>query len=80
MKIKYVLALGLVALFAVPGTASQLAARSAMNAPFIAPPAVTATTAGLFSDPNTEPTLSITLPTRFTALDIGSHPLQTFAS
>ena len=49
MKVKYILAGALVALFAVPGTASQLAARAALNAPLDAPPVV-ATTAGLFHD------------------------------
>lgn len=68
MKIKYVLALGIVVMLAVPGTASQLAARAALKGPLLAAP-VGATTAGLFSDPHVEPALSITLPTRFSAID-----------
>jgi len=78
MKVKYILAGALVALFAVPGTASQLAARAALNAPLDAPPVV-ATTAGLFHDPNAEPQLSITLPTRFEAISVGAGELQRFA-
>ena len=72
MKIKYVLAGALVAMFAVPGTASQLVA---YNAAATVP---AASTAGLFHDPNVEPKLSIALPTRFVALDVGTHPLQSF--
>jgi hypothetical protein len=32
----------------------------------------------LFDDPNANPQLSITLPSRFIALDTGTHPLETF--
>jgi hypothetical protein len=78
MKLKYVLAGALVALLAVPGTASQLAARAALNAPLAAPP-VAVSTAGLFHDPNAEPQLSITLPARFEAITVGAGELQHFA-
>jgi len=78
MKVKYILAAALVALFAVPGTASQLAARNAVNAsPITAPAAMT--TAGLFHDPNSEPQLTITLPTHFEAIAVGQSELQHFA-
>ena len=51
MKVKFILAAALVAMFAIPGTASQLAVRSSASLPLIGPvPA--ASTAGLFSDPN----------------------------
>jgi hypothetical protein len=77
MKIKYILAVGIVALLAVPGTASQLAARSAASAPLLPAP-VGASTAGLFHDPSAAPVLSIRLPSRFVAFDIGTQPLQSF--
>ena len=77
MKIKYILAAALVAMFAIPGTASQLAVRNSAGLPLIGP-ASTVSTAGLFNDPNAEPQLSITLPNRFVALDTGVHPLATF--
>lgn len=76
MKIRYVLAVAFVAMFAIPGTASQLVARGAMSAPLATPPGIA--TAGLFSDPNSAPQLSIRLPARFVALDVGTHPLQRF--
>jgi hypothetical protein len=76
MRIKYILAVAIVALFVVPGTASQLAARAATASPGAAVAA--SGTAGLFDDPHVAPTLSIELPVRFVALDIGSHPLQSF--
>ncbi|HVW92242.1 MAG TPA: hypothetical protein VHB74_06500 [Devosia sp.] len=79
MQIKYVLAVVLVGALAAPGTASQLAARSAMQAPLFTAPA-TVGTAGAFSDPNAEPRLSIQLPTRFTAIDVRAQELQTFRS
>lgn len=75
MKITYVLAGAIVALFVVPGTASQLTAR--MSTPPMSTPSIRGT-AGLFHDPNIAPQLSITLPTRFTALDVGTHPLDSF--
>ena len=77
MKIKYLLAIALVAMFAIPGTASQLAARNALSGPLLAP-VTAATSGGAFADPNAAPQLTISLPTRFTALDMGTHPLQTF--
>ena len=79
MKIKYILAAALVAMFAIPGTASQLAVRDSASLPLIGPAAMVAT-AGLFNDPNASPQLSITLPTQFVALDTGTHPLDTFHS
>jgi hypothetical protein len=60
---------------AVPGTAGQFGFYS-NAAPGMAAP-MAASTAGLFSDPSVAK-LSITLPTRFEALDVGAHPLQTF--
>jgi len=78
MRISYILAGAFLTMLVVPGTASQLAARSAMSAPLLAAPV--AATTGTFNDPNAEPKLSITLPAKFVALDIGTHPLQTFGS
>ena len=75
MKIKYILAGALVAMFVIPGTASQLAQRQAA-----ATPIDMSSTLGLFSDPRAEPTLSITLPTAFVRLDFGTHPLAAFRS
>ena len=77
MKIKYILAGAIVAMLVVPGTASQLAARNAVAGPLLPVP-VAASTAGAFSDPAQAPTLSIQLPSRFVALDIGDHPLASF--
>ena len=79
MKIKYVLAGALVAMFAIPGTASQLAVRQTADAPFIGDVTM-ASTGGTFSDPDAAPQLSIQLPTRFVALNIGAHPLDSFRS
>jgi hypothetical protein len=76
MKLRYLLAGAFVAMFAIPGTASQLAVRSAASAPLLPSPGIA--TGGLFDDPHVAPALSITLPTRFTALDVGAHPLQSF--
>ena len=77
MKIKYILAGAFVAMLAVPGTASQLAIRNAVAQPLL-PVLLAASTAGAFSDPSQAPKLSIELPTRFVALDIGDHPLASF--
>ena len=60
---------------ALPATANQIAARAAAT-PTIAP---FASTLGLFSDPDAEPALSITLPTRFIAPVETAQPLQHFA-
>jgi hypothetical protein len=76
MKPRYLLAGAFLAMFAIPGTASQLAVRSAASAPLLASPGIA--TGGLFDDPHVAPALSITLPTRFTALGVGAHPLQSF--
>jgi len=78
MRISYILAGAFLTMLVVPGTASQLAARSAMTAPLLAAPV--AATTGTFNDPNVAPTLTIKLPVKFTALDVGTHPLQTFGS
>ena len=75
MKIKYILAGALVAMLAIPGTASQMAQRQAAVAPIN-----TASSMGLFNDPHAEPVLSIQLPTTFTGFDIGTHPLAMFRS
>jgi hypothetical protein len=77
MRVSYILAGAFLAMLVVPGTASQLAARSAMTAPLMATP-VSAAAGGAFHDPNAAPKLSIVLPVKFTALDIGTHPLQSF--
>ena len=77
MKIKYVLAGAIVAMFVVPGTASQFGLYGSNSSPLMATPAASATTAGLFSGPSAA-RLSLTLPSRFVALDIGTHPLQSF--
>ena len=69
MRIKYLLAVGLVALFALPGTASQLAARAAAGAPIAS---------GAFSDPDVAPNFSITLPVVFSVPQF-DEPLQHFA-
>jgi hypothetical protein len=76
MRVSYILAGAFLAMLVVPGTASQLAARSALSAPLLATPV--SPTAGTFDDPNADPKLSITLPVKFVALDIGAHPLQSF--
>jgi hypothetical protein len=72
MKIKYVLALALVAMLAIPGTASQFAGSVSARSPLA--------TAGLFSDPHAEPALSIELPTHFSAADVDGGALQHFKS
>jgi hypothetical protein len=77
MKIKYILAGVLVALFAIPGTASQLAVRQAAEAAFLGQPGM-ASTGGAFSDPHVTPQLTIQLPTRFVALNFDAHPLASF--
>ncbi|HTJ57520.1 MAG TPA: hypothetical protein VL418_08165 [Devosiaceae bacterium] len=77
MKSSYIFAGTLVALFALPGTASQLMTRGSMSSSLLAPP-LAAHTAGLFNDPNYKPRLSITLPKRFRALDIGTHLVDSF--
>jgi hypothetical protein len=77
MKIRYVLVGAFVAMFVVPGSAGQLLARGTM-APQLIQSAASAGTEGLFNDPDSAPTLSITLPTRFVAGDIGTPMLQSF--
>jgi len=74
MKIKYIVSLAVVAMLALPATASQIAARAA-GEPIVA---ANASTLGLFNDPDAEPTLSITLPTRFIAPVDATQPLQHF--
>lgn len=74
MQIKYILASAAIAMFAIPGTASQLSARAAMSAP------ATNGTAGLFSDPHGTPQLSIALPTRFVAAWLNAREWSRFAS
>ncbi len=76
MKIRYILALALVAMFAIPGTASQFSALGASSAP-VAHPA--GSTGGLFDDPDGEPRLSLTLPTRFVAIDTAADPALPFS-
>ena len=70
MKIKYVLALALVAMLAIPGTASQFTSQQAIASPL--------GTAGLFDDPHAAPALSIELPTRFSAVSVDAGTLQHF--
>lgn len=79
MQIKFILAGALVAMFAIPGTASQLAARQSLDAPLLGQ-LTAASTGGTFSDPHMAPQLSIELPTRFVAFNIGGHPLDSFRS
>jgi len=69
---KYALALALVAMLAIPGTASQFAGQVSAHSPLA--------TAGLFSDPHAEPALSIELPTHFTAVSLDGGALQHFRS
>ncbi len=76
-KFKYVLAAGVVALLVIPGTASQLMAQGAMSSPLLPAPQAGATR-GLFDDPHTAPSLSITLPARFSAADIDTQPTARF--
>jgi|GEM_PF-4905135 len=78
MQVKYILAGAILAMLVAPGTASQLAARSAVASPLLPTPAGVSTL-GAFSDPNSSPQLTIQLPTRFQALDIGTSELQSFA-
>jgi len=73
MKIKYILATAAIAMFAIPGTASQLSARAAMSAPSAIG------TASLFSDPHVAPQLTIALPTRFVAAPVDDRELSRFA-
>jgi len=77
MRTKYVLAGALIAMFVVPGTAGQLITRGVLSSALLPAPLGSAT-AGLFHDPNAEPTLTIRLPTRFHALDVGTHPVDSF--
>jgi hypothetical protein len=72
MKIRTILALALVAMFAIPGSASEFAANAA------AANTASGSTGGLFSDPDAVPQLSITLPTHFTAVSTAGDPLGHF--
>lgn len=73
MKIRTILALALVAMFAIPGSASEFAtnAAAAVNT-------AKGSTGGLFNDPDVVPQLSITLPTHFRAITTISDPLGHF--
>jgi hypothetical protein len=73
MKIRTILALALVAMFAIPGSASEFATNAAA-----AVSTANGSTGGLFDDPDAVPHLSITLPTRFTAIPAVSEPLGHF--
>jgi hypothetical protein len=73
VKIRTILALSLVAMFVIPGSASQFAATAAPAAN-----RAEGSTDGLFNDPDATPRLSITLPTHFTALNTSGDPLSHF--
>lgn len=77
MQVKYTLAAATIALLAVPGTASQLAARGLADSPLLPVP-VNASTDGAFSDPVASPRLSIELPTRFSFPEVSGADLQRF--
>jgi len=72
MKIRTILALALIAMFAIPGSASEFAANAAAAAD-----TANGSTSGLFNDPDTVPQLSISLPTHFSAITV-SGPLGHF--
>ncbi len=77
MKIRYLLAAGIVALLVIPGTAGQLMAQGVMASPMLPAPQAGATH-GLFDDPHTAPAFSITLPTRFSVAGIDTQPAARF--
>jgi hypothetical protein len=73
MKIRTILALALIAMFAIPGSASEFAtnATAAANT-------TRGSTNGLFYDPDAVPQFSITLPTHFTAINATGYPPSHF--
>jgi hypothetical protein len=73
MKIRTILVLALIAMFAIPGSASEFAtnATAAANT-------ASGSTNGLFFDPDAAPDFSITLPTHFTAISTTGYPLGHF--
>jgi hypothetical protein len=72
MKIRYIVGLAVVAMLVIPGTASEFAAIGAQ------PHAASTATPSVFNDPNATPTLSITLPTKFVAVDLNPTSPQGF--
>lgn len=74
MKIRYILSLAVVAMFVIPGSASQFAASAASSV--VVP---NGSTSGLFNDPDATPILSITLPASFTTIGSASDPLAHFS-
>jgi hypothetical protein len=75
MKAKFILALPLIALFAIPGEASQTVSKPAVlsSAQRLV---ATQTALGLMLDPHQEPVLSVTLPRGFTTLDVRADPFR----
>jgi hypothetical protein len=74
MKAKFIITLPLIALFAIPGEASQTLAKP------VATPAqrlvATQAALGLLLDPHVAPAFSVTLPSRFTTLDTHADPFR----
>lgn len=75
MKAKFILALPLIALFAIPGEASQTASKPLVPTP-VQRLVATQTALGLMLDPHQEPVLSVTLPRGFTTLDVRADPFR----
>jgi hypothetical protein len=75
MKIRYIVGAAVIAMFVIPGSASEFAAIGAQHTASYA-----ASASHLFNDPNAEPTLSITLPAKFVAVDTQFDPTQHFNS
>ncbi len=75
MKIRYIAGIAVIAMFIIPGSANEFAAIGATQA--VSASAGSSTTR-LFSDPDAEPALSITLPTKFVAVDMQFDPAQHF--
>lgn len=74
MKIRYILSLALIAMFVIPGSASQFAASAATSVV-----GSNGSTSGLFNDPDSTPVLSITLPSHFTAVSPSGDPVAHFS-
>jgi hypothetical protein len=74
MKIRYLIGAAVVAMFVIPGSASEFAASAAQRN------VVPGYAVSAFSDPDAEPVLSITLPTKFVAVDTQFDPTQHFTS
>jgi hypothetical protein len=74
MKAKFLIALPLIALFAIPGAASQSVAKTVVT------PAqrlvATQAALGLKLDPHPAPAFSLTLPRGYTTLDVRADPFR----